>query len=77
MIEPRQRDDSDMKSYYFKVVAVCCLIVILFSVLMNSLYCFHKIRQLNMNEQEPVPENIQEPVPEKAQEPVPENLLWN
>jgi hypothetical protein len=73
MLELRQRDDSDMKSLYLKVGAVCCLIVIL-SVLMNVIVCFHKKRQLNnMNEQEPVPENEQEPVRENTQEPFPEN----
>jgi ABC-type microcin C transport system permease subunit YejE len=80
MLELRQRDDSDMKSLHVKVVAVCCLIVIL-SVLMNLIVCFHKKRQLhNMNEQEPVPENEQEPVPENTQESVPEksaNFVYN
>jgi hypothetical protein len=74
-LELRQRDDSDMKSLYVKVAAVCCLIVIL-SLLMNVIVCFHKKRQLNdMKEQEPVPENEQEPVPENPQEPVPDNAL--
>ena len=73
MLELRQRDDSDMKSLYVKVVSVCCLIVIL-SVLMNVIVCFHKNRQLNnMNEHLPVPENEQEPVRENTQEPFPEN----
>ena len=75
MLELRQRDDSDMKSLYVKVVTVCSVCVVL-SVLMNLIVCFHKKRQLhNMNEQEPVPENEQEPVPENTQEPVPENAL--
>ena len=75
MLELRQRDDSDMKSLYVKVGAVCSVCVVL-SVLMNLIVCFHKKRQLhNMNEQEPVPENEQEPVPENTQEPVPENAL--
>jgi hypothetical protein len=75
MLELRQRDDSDLKSLYLKVGAVCCLIVTL-SVLMNVIVCFLKKRQFNnMNEQEPVPENEQESVPENTQEPVPENAL--
>jgi hypothetical protein len=75
MLELRQRDDSDLKSLYLKVGAVCCLIVTL-SVLMNVIVCFLKKRQFNnMNEQEPVPENTQEPFPENTQEPVPENAL--
>ena len=73
MLELRQGDESDMKSLYLKVGAVCCLIVTL-SVLMNVIVCFLKKRQFNnMNEQEPVPENEQEPVPENTQKPSPEN----
>ena len=50
MLELRQRDDSDMKSLYVKVVSLCSV-------------CVELVAE---NEQEPVPENTQEPVPENA-----------
>ena len=62
MLQLTQRDDSDIKLMYVKVVSLCSVSLVL-SLLMNLIVFFHKKRQLqNLKEQESVEENEQEAV---------------